>query len=56
MLWQKHIILEDIQDVWDEYDRSKGIKTQTEFENEIEQDNLDRQNARDIEKMNALAQ
>ena len=56
ILKNREKFLEDIQDVWDEYDRSKGIKTQTEFENEIEQDNLDRQNARDIEKMDALAQ
>ena len=48
--------MEDIQDVWDEYDRSKGRKTQAEYENEMEQQNLDRQNARDIEVINAIGQ
>ena len=59
--------LEDMKDVWDEYDRMKGRKTQAELENEenlrieasknaMEQENLDRQNAREIDKINTYGQ
>lgn len=56
ILKNREKFLEDIQGVWDEYDRSKGRKNQAEYENEMEQQNLDRQNARDIEVINAIGQ
>ena len=45
--------IEDMQETWDEYDRLKGNKTKAEYENEMEQENLDRQNERDIAKIEA---
>ncbi|MBQ5388729.1 MAG: DUF4339 domain-containing protein [Paludibacteraceae bacterium] len=67
ILKNREKFLEDMKDVWDEYDRSQGRKTQAELENEenlrieasknaMEQENLDRQNAREIDKINAHGQ
>lgn len=67
ILKNREKFIEDMQDVWDEYDRMKGRKTQAELENEenlrieasknaMEQENLDRQNAREIDKINTYGQ
>ena len=67
ILKNREKFLEDMKDVWDEYDRANGRKTQAELENEeklrieasknaMEQENLDRQNAREIDKINAHGQ
>lgn len=67
ILKNREKFLEDMKDVWDEYDRANGRKTQAELENEeklrieasknaMEQENLDRQNTRDIDKINAHGQ
>ena len=67
ILKNREKFIEDMKDVWDEYDRMKGRKTQAELENEenlrieasknaMEQENLDRQNAREIDKINAHGQ
>lgn len=67
ILKNREKFLEDMKDVWDEYDRSQGRKTQAELENEeklrieasknaMEQENLDRQNAREIDKINTYGQ
>jgi hypothetical protein len=67
ILKNREKFLEDMKDVWDEYDRANGRKTQAELENEenlrieasknaMEQENLDRQNAREIDKINTYGQ
>ena len=67
LLKNREKFLEDLKDVWDEYDRANGRKTQAELENEenlrieasknaMEQENLDRQNAREIDKINTYGQ
>ena len=67
ILKNREKFVEDLQDAWDEYDRSYGRKTQSELDNEetlrikasqneMEQQNLDRQNARDINIINAQGQ
>ena len=67
ILKNREKFLEDMQDVWNEYDRANGRKTQAELENEeklrieasknaMEQENLDRQNAREIDKINTYGQ
>ena len=67
ILKNREKFLEDMKEVWDEYDRSQGRKTQAELENEeklrieasknaMEQENLDRQNAREIDKINTYGQ
>lgn len=67
LLKNREKFLEDMKDVWDEYDRANGRKTQAELENEeklrieasknaMEQENLDRQNAREIDKINTYGQ
>ena len=67
ILKNREKFIEDMQGVWDEYDRMKGRKTQAELENEenlrieasknaMEQENLDRQNAREIDKINTYGQ
>ena len=67
ILKNREKFVEDLQDAWDEYDRSNGRKTQSELDNEetlrikagqneMEQQNLDRQNALDINIINAQGQ
>lgn len=67
ILKNREKFVEDMQDAWDEYDRSNGRKTQAELDadyqrenlerqNEMEQQKLDRQNARDINIINAQEQ
>lgn len=67
ILKNREKFVEDLQDAWDEYDRSNGRKNQSELDkeetlrikasqNEMEQQNLDRQNACDINIINAQGQ
>lgn len=56
ILKNREKFLEDMQEAWDEFDRTNGRETKAEYESRMEQQNLDRQNAREIDKINAHGQ
>lgn len=56
ILKNREKFLEDMQEAWDEFDRTNGRETKAEYDNRMEQQNLDRQNAREIDKINAHGQ
>lgn len=56
ILKNREKFLEDMQEAWDEFDRTNGRETKAEYDNRMEQQNLDRQNAREVDKINAHGQ